>query len=206
MPRRHSVTTMNRIVLASKSPTRSAILANAGVAFETMPSRVDERQVEAPLIAAGRSPAEVALALAEAKAMDVARNVGDALVIGSDQTLDADGERWDKPETMDAARGQLLSLAGRSHQLHTAVVGVRDGAIRWRHVESATLTLRSLSQAEVDRYLAKVGEAALGSVGAYQIEGPGIQLFDHIDGDYFAILGLPLLPVLQWLREEGGLG
>ena len=194
-----------RIVLASKSPARGALLANAGIAFDAIPSTVDERQVEAPLIAAGRSPAEIAVALAEAKALDVGAAAGDALVIGADQTLDADGRRWVKPESMDEARDQLLTLAGRSHMLQTAVAGVRAGAIRWRYVEAAELTLRPLTPDAVDRYLETVGEAALGSVGAYQVEGPGIQLFERIDGDYFAILGLPLLPVLSWLRKEGAL-
>ncbi len=145
---------MVRIILASKSPARGAVLCAAGIGFETLPSRVDERQVEAPLLAAGRSPGEIAMALAEAKAIDVAASAPDALVIGADQTLDADGERWVKPETMEAAREQLLTLAGRTHHLQTAVVGVRDGAVRWRHLESAAMTMRPLSAAEVDRYLA----------------------------------------------------
>ena len=196
---------MVRIILASESPTRIAILKAAGISFEAMPSRVDERLVEAPLIAAGKSPAEIALALAEAKASGISTSHRTAWVIGADQTLDAGGERWVKPATMDAAASQLLSLAGRSHQLHTAVAGAHGGDVRWRHVESAVMTMRPLSPVEVRAYLETVGEAALGSVGAYQIEGPGIRLFDRIDGDYFAILGLPLLPLLKWLREEGAL-
>jgi len=195
-----------RIILASESPTRIAILKAAGIAFEAMPSRVDERLVETPLIAAGKSPAEIALALAEAKACGISKGDPDAWVIGADQTLDVDGERWVKPATIGAAESHLLSLAGRSHQLHTAVVGAYGGAVRWHHVERAVMTMRPLSPAEIRVYLEMVGEAALGSVGAYEIEGPGIQLFERIDGDYFAILGLPLLPVLKWLREEGALG
>jgi len=193
---------MTRIVLASRSAARGAVLANAGVRFEAIPSTVDERRVEEPLIAAGRSAAEVAMALAEAKALDVAASAADAIVIGADQTLDADGRRWIKPESMEEARDQLLTLAGRSHKLQTAVAGIRDGAIRWRHLESATMTLRPLTPGAIDRYLETVGEAALASVGAYQIEGPGIQLFERIDGDYFTILGLPILPLLKWLRDE----
>ncbi|MCB1487868.1 MAG: Maf family protein [Bauldia sp.] len=196
---------MTRIVLASGSSTRRAILANAGIRFEAIPSDVDERRVEEPLIAAGRSAAEIAMALAEAKALDVGAHADDATVIGADQTLDADGRRWIKPASMDEARDQLVTLAGRSHKLQTAVAGVRDGAIRWRHLDSATLTLRPLTPDAIDRYLDTVGEAALGSVGAYQIEGPGIQLFERIEGDFFTILGLPILPLLAWLRAEGAL-
>jgi len=196
---------MARIILASESPTRIGILKAAGIPFEAMPSGVDERLVEAPLIAAGKSPAEIALALAEAKSSAISQGEPTAFVIGVDQTLDVDGERWVKPATVDAAESQLLSLAGRSHELHTAVVGARGGVVRWRHVERAVMTVRPLSPAEIRAYLETVGEAALGSVGAYQIEGPGIQLFDRIDGDYFTILGLPLLPLLKWLRGEGAL-
>ena len=196
---------MARIILASESPTRIATLKAAGIPFEAMPSGVDERLVEAPLIAAGKSPAEIALALAEAKATAISTSDRTAWVIGADQTLDTDGKRWVKPATMEAAESQLLSLAGRRHQLHTAVAGAHGGAVRWRHLESAVMTMRRLPPVEIRTYLETVGDAALGSVGAYQIEGPGIQLFDRIDGDYFAILGLPLLPLLRWLREEGAL-
>ncbi len=197
---------MGRIILASNSPTRAALLDKAGVAFEAIPSSVDERLVEAPLITAGKSPAEIALALAEAKALDVGKADHAAYVIGADQTLDVDGARWVKPVTMEQARSQLLGLAARSHQLHTAAAGVHQGRVRWRHLDSAVLTMRALSLEEIGDYLVKVGEAALGSVGAYQIEGVGIQLFERIDGDYFTILGLPLLPLLKWLREEGAPG
>jgi nucleoside triphosphate pyrophosphatase len=196
---------MVRIVLASESSTRIAMLKSAGIPFEAMPSGVGERLVEAPLIAAGKSAAEIALALAEAKANAISKSDPAAYVIGADQTLDVDGERWVKPTTVDAAGSQLASLAGRSHDLHTAVVAAHGGAVRWRHVETAVMTMRALSPAEIRTYLETVGEVALGSVGAYQIEGPGIQLFERIDGDYFAILGLPLLPLLKWLREEGAL-
>jgi septum formation protein len=193
---------MDRLILASKSPTRVGLLENAAIAFEAIPARIDERDVEAPLIAAGRTASDIALALAEAKARDVAARSAGARVIGADQTLDVEGARWNKPATIDAARAQLRSLAGRTHHLNAAVVVVEDDAVRWRHVETAALTMRALTDAEIAAYLATVGEAALGSVGAYQIEGPGIQLFDRIEGDYFAILGLPLLPLLKWLREH----
>ncbi len=196
---------MARIILASTSPTRIGILRNAGVPIEALPPRIDERLVEAPLAASGKSPGEIALALAEAKALAIGKADRAAYVIGADQTLEAKGERWHKPATMGEARDQLLALSARSHQLHSAVVGVHDGTVQWRHLDSAVMTMRPLSLAEIDAYLDRVGETALTSVGAYQIEGPGIQLFDRIQGDYFTILGLPLLPLLKWLREEGTL-
>jgi septum formation protein len=156
------------------------------------------------LVSAGAAPDKIALALAEAKALAVTDS-GEACVIGADQTLDANGERWHKPATMEEARAQLLALSGRSHRLHAAVAGAYRGAVCWRHIDTAVLTMRPLTSDEIDAHLERVGEKALTSVGAYQIEGPGIQLFDRIEGDYFAILGLPLLPLLNWLREQGAL-
>jgi septum formation protein len=179
------------------------MLKAAGVAFEAVPSSVDERAAEAPLIAREASPAEVASALAEAKAIDVSARSQGALVIGADQTLDLDGARWTKPGTTAMAREQLARLSGRAHRLHSAVAVARDGAVTWRHVATATLTVRPLTASVIDAYLAAAGDAVLGSVGAYQLEGLGARLFDRIDGDYFTILGLPLLPLLARLREEG---
>ena len=124
-------------------------------------------------------------------------------VIGADQTLECEGKRFSKPASREEARAQIAALAGRTHALHSGLAGVRDGAVVWRHVETARLTMRALSAAEIDAYLDRAGDAALASVGAYQIEGVGIQLFERIEGDYFTILGLPLLPLLKWLREEG---
>jgi septum formation protein len=195
---------MARIILASQSTTRITLLRNAGVDFATQSPELDERAVEASLVSAGAAPDKIALALAEAKAMGVADS-GEACVIGADQTLDANGERWHKPATMEEARAQLLALSGRSHRLHAAVAGAYRGAVCWRHIDIAVLTMRPLTSDEIDAHLERVGEKALTSVGAYQIEGPGIQLFDRIEGDYFAILGLPLLPLLNWLREQGAL-
>lgn len=194
---------MARLILASQSTTRITILRNAGVDFETIPSRVDERLVEASLTAAGASPGEIALALAEAKAKACTGADPRAVVIGADQTLDAGGERWHKPASLDEARRQLIALSGRSHRLHSAVVGLHGDALPWRFLGTAVLTMRPLSPAEIDDYLGAVGDKAIESVGAYQIEGPGIQLFDAMEGDYFTILGLPLLPLLKWLRDKG---
>jgi septum formation protein len=194
------------VILASRSPARIALLTGANVRFIARAAEIDEREVETPLVAAGASPGEIAAALAEAKALAVAKSAGtDAIVIGADQTLDLDGRRWVKPATLSTARNQLARLSGRRHTLHSAVAAARAGAIVWRHVESPTLTMRPLTPSAIDAYLAAAGEAALASVGAYQIEGRGIQLFERIDGDYFAILGLPLLPVLAFLRREGAI-
>jgi len=193
------------IVLASGSPTRKALLSAAGVPFIVKVAPIDERAAEAPLIATVSPPADIASALAEAKAVAVSRDDGDAFVIGADQTLDADDNRWTKPATIAEAREQLARLSGRAHHLHSAVAVARGGTVAWRYRDSARLTMRPLSATMIDAYLAEVGDAALASVGAYQIEGPGIRLFERIDGDYFTILGLPLLPLLAYLRGEGAI-
>jgi len=196
---------MARIILASESPTRIALLRAAGIPFEALPPRIDERGIEAPLRAAGKSSAEVALALAEAKAVGLGKADRAAIVIGADQTLECEGRQWSKPANLDEARSQLLTLSARTHELHSAIAGVRGGSVVWRHLDSARLTMRPLSLAFIRTYLDTVGEAALTSVGAYQIEGQGLQLFEEIKGDHFTILGLPMLPLLKWLREEGAL-
>jgi septum formation protein len=193
---------MARLILASKSAARAQLLENAGIPFDTMPAAVDERAIEAPLIVAARTPAEIALALAEAKAIAVSRAEPTAIVIGADQTLEADGMRWTKPHSMEEAHGQLLRLSGCTHALHSAIAVARNGAVAWQHVDTARLTMRKLSASFIATYLAEIGDIAMASVGAYQIERIGIQLFDRIEGDYFTILGLPLLPLLSWLREQ----
>ena len=196
---------MNRLVLASSSAIRAQLLSNAGVMFEIIPSIVDERAAEEPLLEAGMSPEDIALVLAEAKAVSVSEEQPGALVIGADQTLDFEGRRLNKPENMEDARRHLLALSGMSHALCAAVVVARDGEAIWRHVEIARMHMRDLQPAEIGRYLGRVGASALKSVGGYQIEGVGIQLFDRIDGDYFAVLGLPLLPLLKFLRSAGAI-
>ncbi len=193
------------IVLASQSAARLSLLRAAGIAFTAEAAAVNERALEAPLLAKGVDPRDLAVALAEAKALDVASRHPEALVIGGDQTLDLDGTRFTKPGSLAEARAQLLKLAGRSHQLHSAVAIARGGSIAWRHVASATMTVRRLDSAAVDAYLAAVGDKVMGSVGAYQLEGPGVRLFERIDGDFFVILGLPLLPLLAYLREAGAI-
>jgi septum formation protein len=193
------------IVLASKSASRQAILRAAGVPFEVMGSGVDEEAAKAQQRASGRDPREIADHLAEAKAVAVSRALPGAIVIGADQTLDLDGELIDKAETLGEGRNRLRRLRGRSHVLHSAVVVAQHGAPIWNYVESPRLVMRAASDTFIDGYLTRHGEALLGSVGVYQLENDGAQLFDEIDGDYFAILGLPLLPLLRLLREKGAL-
>lgn len=193
------------IILASGSPYRRKLLESAGIGFTVLKPELDERAVEAPLTGTGVTPAEVALILAEAKATAVSEARPDALVIGSDQTLSLDDELFHKPADMEAARGHLLKLSGRTHHLNSAVALARGGEIVWHHVSVARMTMRSLDPVFVGRHLAEVGDAALTSVGAYQVEGRGIQLFERIDGDYFTIVGLPLLPLLAALRELGAI-
>jgi septum formation protein len=191
-----------RLILASKSPFRSALLKNAGIEFSGESADIDERAVEAPLYESGATPEEVAQVLAEAKALDVSEKNPGAVVIGCDQTLSLGDEIFHKPANMEAAGRQLLQFSGRTHQLNSAVVLVKDGETLWRHVSVARMTMRKLDPAFIGRYLGWVGDSALSSVGAYQVEGPGIQLFEKIEGDYFTIVGLPLLPLLAELRKE----
>jgi septum formation protein len=196
---------MRRLVLASASGARIALLKNAGIEFTARAAGIDERAIEAPLAESRIAAPGIALALAEAKALDVAAREPEALVVGADQILAAGGERWNKPASFGEARAQLLALSGRTHTLHTAVAVVHGKAVLWRHEDAAHMHMRVLSPDLIESYLARIGDLALKSVGAYQLEGPGIQLFDRIDGDYFTILGLPLLPLLGFLRSEGAI-
>ena len=194
---------MSEIVLASGSPWRAKLLRDAGLSVSTEVAEIDERAVDAPLREANLPPEDIALILAETKATDVSARHPGAIVIGADQVLDFDGEVFFKPETIEQARVNLLALRGQPHHLRSAIVCVRDGQPVWRHVSSATLTMRDFSPAFLGHYLARIGEDALKSVGSYQIEGEGIQLFEKVEGDHFTIIGLPLLPLLAFLREEG---
>ena len=193
---------MTRLVLASTSAARQTILRNAGVPFEAMSPGVDETAAKASLLASGAAPREIADGLAELKAIKIGRRTG-ALTLGCDQTLDLDTELFDKPETLAALRVQLLRLRGRTHKLHAAAVLVEGGEPVWREVKTATLIMRAFSDAFLDDYIATFGEAVQGAVGGYHIEGMGLQLFDRVEGDYFTILGLPMMGLLGALRQRG---
>lgn len=190
-------------ILASTSPFRRDMLANAGLDFEVARPEIDERVIEASVTDSGLVPAEIATILAEAKAVDVSQRQPGRIVIGCDQVLALDDRMLHKPEDMEAARRRLLALSGKTHELHSAVVAAQDGTAIWRHVSTARMSVRKLDPAFVGRHLARVGDRALSSVGAYQVEGEGVQLFDRIEGSHFTIVGLPLLPLLAFLRERG---
>lgn len=192
------------VILASKSSARRFVLEGAGVPFEVQVAGVDEDAIKAAMLADGSGPLGIADALAETKALRVSQK-RQGFVIGSDQTLELDGRLYDKVETLEAARARLIELRGRVHQLHSAVVVAKDGAPIWREVVTAKLAMRDFSDEFLEDYLARDGEAALGSVGCYRLEGLGSQLFSKIDGDYFAILGLPLWGLLDLLRRHGEL-
>jgi septum formation protein len=196
--------TPRRVILASASRTRRTMLEAAGLDFEVVPSTIDERAVGDALSADNRpiDPADLAEVLARAKAEQASRRNPGAVVIGADQVLTLDGEVLVKAADFDAVRETLLKLRGRTHQLHSAVALADRGEATWTFVDTAHLTMRRFSTAFLGQYLARVGAAAFESVGGYQIEGFGIQLFERIDGDYFTVLGLPLLPLLTELRSR----
>jgi septum formation protein len=192
-----------KLILASASGTRRRMLEAAGLGFEVRPAAIDEEEVKAGLRGEGLEARALALALAEAKAAAGSPDA-DALVLGCDQTLERDdGSMIDKPRSRDEAAAQLRSLAGRPHRLHSAAAIVERGAIVWREVETVTLSVRPLSEDFIAWYLDREYDAIRHNVGGYRIEGLGVQLFDHIDGSHFAILGLPLLALLAFLRERG---
>jgi septum formation protein len=192
-----------RLVLASASSARRVLLAGAGLRFEALPATVDEAAIKEAAQAERIPPADAAMMLADAKAERIARRDPDALVIGCDQLLVCDDRWYDKPPDLAAARTQLQALRGRTHDLVTAVVCHRHGARVWQHLARPRMTMRAFSDDVLDAYLAAEGEHVLGSVGAYRLEGLGIHLFARIQGDHAAILGLPLLELLAFLRQHG---
>lgn len=189
------------LILASASSARRRMLEEAGLTFSYTSPRVDEEAAKASLRAAGMKPRDQADALAELKALSVSRG-SPAFVIGADQMLAIDGDVLDKPNDLAEARAHIERLRGKTHELITAAVVAREGAIIWRHIDTPRLRMRPFSDAFLDDYLSKAGEQTLLSVGAYQLEGLGAQLFDRVEGDYFSVLGLPLLPLLAFLREH----
>jgi septum formation protein len=191
------------LVLASKSAVRTRLLAAAGVEFEAVDSGLDEAAAKVGM--AGQTPDAVALALAEAKALRVSNVRSDSLVIGADQTLDFEGRLFDKAASLAEARERLVMLRGRAHRLHAGIAVARGDRIVWRKCATSSLTMRDFSDTWLDGYLDRNPGPALSSVGCYELEGEGAQLFERIIGDYFAILGLPLLGLLGCLRKEGAL-
>jgi septum formation protein len=194
---------VTRLVLASQSRFRAALLEAAGLAVETAAAHIDEAEVKAGAKAEGLDAAATALLLAGLKAERIARRQPDALVIGADQILVCEGRWFDKPAGLDEARGHLLALRGRAHELVTAVVCQRGSQRVWQHVARPLLVMRDFSEAFLAEYLAQEGEILTTTVGAYRVEGLGIQLFDRIEGEHSEIVGLPMLPLLGFLRQHG---
>ena len=188
------------LILASQSRARQMLLQNAGIAFEAVPAEIDERALQQ---SSGLSaPADIAALLAREKAVAVSMLALDRYVVGADQTLALDNRLFNKPSGRAQAAEQLRTLGGRTHELNSAIAVARGGKIMFAHVAVARMSMRSVTEAEIEAYLQRVGEAVTASVGAYQLEGLGVHLFERIEGDHFTILGLPLLPLLAFLRSE----
>lgn len=194
---------MTRLILASMSQSRAKILHGAGVKFDVMPARADEDAVKDSMLASNQPHRVIADALAELKARRISAANPGAFVIGADQVLSFDGTLISKCETMAEARELLGRLRGRSHDLYSAAALMKDGAVVWRHVERCRMTMYPVSDAFIDSYLERKGESILAGVGCYRLEDDGAQLFSHVAADYFAVLGLPLIPLLSALREQG---
>ncbi|MDB5620468.1 Maf family protein [Tardiphaga sp.] len=188
------------LILASQSAARKMLLTNAGISFEALPADIDEREIQngSGLV----SPGEIASLLAERKAAFVSLRQPGRYVVGADQTLARGARLFNKPAGRTEAAQQLRALAGQTHELHSAIAVVCDGATLFSHVSVAHMTMRALDDVAIDAYLDAAGEAVTTSVGAYQLEGLGVHLFELIEGDHFTILGLPLLPLLKFLRGE----
>lgn len=194
-----------RLLLASGSDIRRRLLQNAGLIFEVAAATIDETALRARLLASNIGPQDIAIAVAEAKAEKSSAGAGEALVIGCDQVLSHDGELLGKPENREAARAQLRRLRGDTHQLVSAVVIVEDGVPVWRHASEAQMVMRDFSDAWLDAYLQRNWHSVRHSVGGYKLEEEGARLFSRIDGDYFTILGLPLIELLGWLGRRGAI-
>lgn len=195
-----SAPTAPQVILASASQSRARLLEQVGLAFTVMPARVDEEAIKDAMLAEQAAHIHIAETLAEIKALQVSQKAGNALVIGADQVLSAQNILYNKPCDRDDAHRQLSSLSGQEHELFTAVCVAQNGNVIWRRTDRAKLKMRKLSEAFIDSYLNVMGDAALMTVGCYQLEDRGPLLFEDISGDYYGILGLPLLPLLQLLR------
>ncbi|MEZ5753377.1 MAG: nucleoside triphosphate pyrophosphatase [Paracoccaceae bacterium] len=194
---------MQPLILASASAIRQQLLANAGIPVQAIPARVDEETIRTALEAEGAKPRDMADTLAEMKARKLAERHPDAVVIGCDQVLDFQGRVFSKPENPDAARAQLTALRGQTHRLFSAVVLYQSARPVWRHMGEVRLTMRAFSDAYLDDYLSRNWDEVRHCVGAYQLEGEGARLFAQVEGDYFSVLGLPLLPLLNYLGQRG---
>ena len=199
----NALDTGKTVILASASQSRAAVLRSAGIAIECRPSDIDEESLKTSFRQEGRSAADVASSLAELKAQGVGEDHAGRYVIGADQMLQCGGAWYDKPVDLDQARGHLRALRGKTHELFAAICVLHDGVCVWRHLECARMTMRPFSDEFLDAYIDAVGKQACQSVGAYQLEGLGARLFSRIEGDYFTILGLPLLPLLAFLADHG---
>lgn len=192
------------LLLASQSAGRANMLRAAGLSFETSPAHIDEEGLTAALQAEGQSPRNIADALAEAKAIKISSRLPGVIVLGADSVLALDdGVMLTKPDDKNDAKAQLRTMAGRRHRLFSAVVAARDGQAIWRHVDVAKLSMRALSDSFIDAYVEQNWDSIRWTVGCYEIEGAGVQLFDRVEGDPWTIIGLPMLPLLQWLRTIG---
>ena len=190
------------IILASGSESRRSLLAGAGVDAQCIKPNVDEDTARAAMRAEGVTVRDQAMQLAEMKALKVSRTT-QGLVIGGDQMLNLEGQAFDKPKDLAGAKAHLEALSGKAHHLETAIVIAENGEFVWRHLARPKLTVRILSNAFIETYIETCGTSLLSTVGAYKLEGPGAQIFSRIEGDYFSILGLPLLPLLDYLRVRG---